>query len=89
MGWNYTDGDKSTRLFSCGLTREVFATFGQKMIVDYLAEEIRIDEFDALAIPGGFEKYGFYAEAYSDPFLNIIKGFHAAGKPIASICDAG
>ncbi len=48
--------------------------------------EVNIDEFDALAIPGGFEEAGFYEDAYSEDFLNIIREFDKAGKTIASIC---
>ena len=44
--------------------------------------------FDALAIPGGFEEYGFYEEAYSENFLRIINDFNNKGKLIASICVA-
>jgi 4-methyl-5(b-hydroxyethyl)-thiazole monophosphate biosynthesis len=45
-----------------------------------------VNEFDALAIPGGFEKYGFYKEAYDDRFLNLIRAFHDQSKIIASVC---
>lgn len=30
--------------------------------------EVNIDEFDALAIPGGFEEAGFYEDAYGEDF---------------------
>ena len=88
IGWNCTGGDKSTELYSCGLTKEVSSTFNQKVIVDHLHTEIDISEFDALAIPGGFEEYGFYDDAYSEPFLKIIRDFHSMNKIIASICVA-
>lgn len=86
IGWNLVDGDGSTQLFTCGLTREVTSTFGQRMIVDYTADEITPDDFSALAIPGGFEAYGFYKHAFTDPFLNLIRKFHQQDKLIASIC---
>ncbi|OUR73924.1 DJ-1 family protein, partial [Marinomonas sp. 42_23_T18] len=41
---------------------------------------------DALAIPGGFEPAGFYEDALSEPFLQVIRHFHQAQKPIASVC---
>ena len=88
IGWNLIDGDKSTKLFTCGLTKEVKTTFDQKVIVDYLIDEINVDEFSALAIPGGFEEFGFYLDAYSDKFSNLIKEFHKNNKIIASICVA-
>ena len=86
IGWNYTDGDKSTKLISCGLTKEVVSTFDQKFLVDHLDSEINANDFDALAIPGGFEEYGFYEDAYSDSFVRIIRDFNLLNKWIASIC---
>ncbi|MEJ2880428.1 DJ-1/PfpI family protein [Pedobacter sp. GR22-6] len=86
IGWNYLEGDKSTRLFTCGITHEVASTFGQKMVVDFVSDEIDFDDFDALAIPGGFENYGFYTDAYSRSFSDVIKNFNYQKKTIASIC---
>lgn len=88
IGWNLIDGDKSTKLYTCGLTKEVISTFDQKIVVDYLHTEINPRDFDALAIPGGFEEFGFYEDAYSDSFSKIIYDFNSMKKPIASICVA-
>ena len=88
IGWNYVDGDKSTKLYTCGITKEVNSTFDQKTIVDYTVDEINVDDYDALAIPGGFAEYDFYSDGYSEKFLNIIRNFDKRGKTIASICVA-
>lgn len=86
IGWNLVLGDGSTELFTCGLQKEVKSSFNQRLIVDYLIDEINIGSFDALAIPGGFEVYGFYKDAYNDKFLDVIRGFNNNNKIIASIC---
>jgi 4-methyl-5(b-hydroxyethyl)-thiazole monophosphate biosynthesis len=86
IGWNLVEGDNSTELFTCGLRKEIKSSFNQRFIVDYLVSEIDIDSFDALAIPGGFEVYGFYNDAYNDNFLDLIRVFKANNKFIASIC---
>lgn len=88
IGWNFMDGDHGTRLYSCALTREVKSSFDQKVIVDYLIDEIDADGYDALAIPGGFEEYGFYRDAYDERFLDLARQFQAGNKPIATICVA-
>ena len=88
IGWNLVDGDKTTQLVTCGMTKEVKTTFDQKMIVDYLIDEINVDDYDALAIPGGFEEYDFYRDGYDERFLKVIQEFHRQQKPIASICVA-
>src|ERR1035437_2781365 len=86
IGWNLVEGDGSTELFTCGLKKEIKSSFNQRFIVDYLVDEIDISSFDALAIPGGFEVYGFYQDAYDEKFLNIIRGFKAQNKMIATGC---
>jgi protein deglycase len=86
IGWNLIEGDNSTELFTCGLTKEVKSSFNQKFVVDFLVDEINVDNFDAIAIPGGFEVYGFYNDAYNEKFLEIIRNFKSKNKIIASIC---
>lgn len=86
MGWNLVEGDRTTELFTCGLKKEIKSSFNQRFIVDYLIDEINISSFDALAIPGGFEVYGYYKDAYDDKFLDLIRDFRAGNKIIASIC---
>jgi 4-methyl-5(b-hydroxyethyl)-thiazole monophosphate biosynthesis len=86
IGWNLVDGDGSTELKSCGHAKEIESSFNQKFVVDFLIGDVEVNDFDALAIPRGFEEYGFYKEAYDDKFLNIIREFYNQKKIIASIC---
>jgi len=86
MGWNLIDGDGTTTLESCGFTKVVNSSFGQRMIIDHLIDEISVDDYDALAIPGGFEEYNFYDDAYDDKFSEIIREFKKQDKIIASVC---
>lgn len=86
IGWNLVVGDGSTELFSCGLRKELNSSFNQKFKVDFLCNEINVDVYDAIAIPGGFEEFGFYKDAYNENFLNLIKEFKNKNKIIASIC---
>lgn len=86
IGWNMLEGDGSTKLFTCGLNKQILSTFGQGFIVDLTIGEINIDEYDALAIPGGFAEYEFYKDAYNENFLELIRSFNSKNKIIASIC---
>lgn len=88
MGWNRMEGDGTTVLESCGFTKEVKTSFGQKAIADHLIDKVKVADYDALAIPGGFEEFGFYDQAYDKKFLSLIREFHAQGKPIAAVCVA-
>lgn len=86
MGWNLEEGDGSTKLYTCALRKEIKSSFNQRFIVDYTIDEIDINEFEALAVPGGFEVYGFYKDAFSDEFINLIRKFREQHKIIATIC---
>lgn len=86
IGWNLVDGDKSTQLFSCGLRPEIKSSFNQRILVDYLVDEIDIEVFDTLVVIGGFKEYNFYKDAYDERFLNLIRLFNARNKIIASVC---
>ena len=86
IGWNLVEGDGTTELHTCGLKKEIKSSFNQRFIVDYLIDEIDPNLFDALAIPGGFEVYGFYGDAYDNKFLDLIREFRKNNKMIATIC---
>lgn len=86
MGWNLIEGDKTTKLFSCGIKKEIQSSFNQDFIVDYTIDKINVNHFDALIIPGGFSEYGYYKDAYSKPFLDLIRAFNKQNKIIASVC---
>ena len=86
MGWNFDEGDKSTKLFTCGLRKQINSSFNHQFTVDCLAKELDVNSFDALAIPGGFKNYGYYKDAFNEEFLSLIREFRSKKKIIASIC---
>ena len=88
LGWARNDYGHNLFVDTCGFTDKVISTFNVPVIVDKIIGEINVDEYDALAIPGGFGEFGFYEEAYDERFLKLIKEFNAKGKIIATICSA-
>ncbi len=86
MGWGRNNHGYDIEVITCGFTKEVISTFGIPVIVDKTIDEIDIAEYQALAIPGGFEEFGFYEEAYDEKFLEIIREFNRQRKNIATIC---
>ncbi|EGC35599.1 hypothetical protein DICPUDRAFT_78743 [Dictyostelium purpureum] len=91
IGWAREDDDANDcniKVETCGLNKHVTSTFGVPVIVDKLLDEINIDEYDALALPGGFESYGFYEEGFTDKVSQFIREFYNKDKIIASICVA-
>lgn len=86
LGWNLVDGDGTTEVITCGITKEIVSTFNLRVTVDLTIDKVNMDDFDALAIPGGFEEYSYYDDANQEIFLELIRKFYKANKIIASIC---
>lgn len=86
MGWARNDFGMLAQTETCGFTKTATSTFGVPIVVDTLIEEVAARNYDALAIPGGFEEYGFYDEAYDERLSDLIRDFDRQGKAIASIC---
>lgn len=88
LGWARVDYGHNLLVDTCGFTEKVVSTFNVPVIVDKTIGEINADEYDALAIPGGFGEFGYYEEAYDERFLELIRNFDAKGKIIATVCSA-
>jgi 4-methyl-5(b-hydroxyethyl)-thiazole monophosphate biosynthesis len=88
FGWAAIDGKEPVELISAGFKPVMRATFGFSVIPQAQISDLDLNEFDALAIPGGFAGAGFYDEALSEPFLDVIRSFAARDQDIASVCVA-
>lgn len=88
LGWARHDYEYDVPVVTCGFQKEVISTFNIPILVDKTIDEITVTDYDALAIPGGFEEFGFYEEAYDERFLNLIREFDKQKKIIATICVA-
>lgn len=91
FGWNSVVGDKENlievKTFSlrenirCTWTLEI-----KPQIVIFEEEEIEIDQYDALIIPGGFGMSGFFKDGKDIRIQNIIKKFIEKKKIVIGIC---
>lgn len=88
LGWNQLEGDGSTVVVTAGMHPLLQATWNFQVTPEALTTNLNLDDFDALAIPGGFEEANFYEDAFSQSFGHIIRHFDSQKKPIASICVA-
>lgn len=88
MGWAKNDYHYPVSVDTCGFSKTVISAFHVPVLVDKTIDEIKTEEYDALAIPGGFEEFGFYEETYDTKFLDFIRAFDEQKKPIASVCVA-
>lgn len=88
IGWSRIYGTEPVDLVTTGLRSEIKCTWNLIVRPEVEFDKIRSTDFDALAIPGGFEKAGFYEDAYDERFLNLIQEFDKENKIIASVCVA-
>ena len=86
MGWSRAFGTEPVDLITTGLRPELKCTWNLIVRPELEFEKVNVHDYDALAISGGFEKAGFYEDAYDEKLLNRIRQFDREGKIIAAIC---
>lgn len=86
LGWASESGSETIDVVTAGLRTPVRCTFGLPLVPDRMIHEVAAEDFDAVAVPGGFGEYGYYEEALSDAVGDLIRRFDELGRPIASIC---
>ncbi len=86
FGWTTTYGLEPIQLTTVGFHQRVKCAWNFTIEPECLFDEIDIEEFDALVIPGGMSGAGFYDDAYDPRLLAWIKDFDAKGKVVASVC---
>lgn len=88
LGWNKFEGDGTTEVVTVGTRDLLQCTWNFKVVPDMQVDEVNVDDFDALAIPGGFEEANFYEDAFREDVLALIRKFNEKEKLIATICVA-
>jgi 4-methyl-5(b-hydroxyethyl)-thiazole monophosphate biosynthesis len=86
FGWANAEGRQPIEVVTVGVEPTVRSAFGFRVLPDAVLDQISAQDFDALAIPGGFEEHGYYEQTYADEVAALIRSFDEAGKPIASVC---
>jgi 4-methyl-5(b-hydroxyethyl)-thiazole monophosphate biosynthesis len=71
--WNIASGDATIELITCGLRKEIKSNAKVKFSIDLTIDEVNVDEYEALAVPAGFESHGFFDDAYDEKFLELIR----------------
>ena len=86
FGWSREFGSEPVDLVTTALRPELKCTWNLIVRPELDFEKVNVGNFDALAIAGGFEKAGFYEDAYDERILKLIREFDREGKAIAAIC---
>ncbi|MFV0393126.1 MAG: DJ-1/PfpI family protein [Coprobacillaceae bacterium] len=86
LGWANDLLNIDIQLDTGGFFKNVISTFNVPICVDKLIEEICVDDYEAIAIPGGFGEFGYLEEGFDERFLELIREFHRQDKIVASVC---
>ena len=89
MGWAGHERGVDITVETCGLERQVVSAFSVPVTVDRLLEEVAPEDYDALALPGGLEAFGYDREGEDGRVRELIQLFHRQGKPVAAVGIAG
>jgi 4-methyl-5(b-hydroxyethyl)-thiazole monophosphate biosynthesis len=86
IGWANLLGEEKIELVIAGLREQITSTFDLVIRPNHMLSDLDLSEFDALALPGGFEPSGYYEDAFSEPYIETIKHFVNSEKLVASVC---
>jgi protein deglycase len=86
FGWSRESGLESVDMVTTALRPTIKCYWNLIVQPEMAFDQINVDDFDALAIPGGAGDAGFYEDAYDERFLDLIREFDKKGKCIAAIC---
>ena len=88
FGWNMVVGKKNTITTTTSIHDIIYCTWNLKIFpqLNLKKESIDLEEYDALVIPGGFGKAGFFNDMKDSIFKNIIQHFNEKNKIIIGVC---
>ena len=89
LAWASFQEHVDIKMTSASRSGEVKTAFGGFVVrPDLSISELDLSTYDGLAIPGGMEWAGFFDDALSDDFSEVIKHFTQHRKPVAAVCVA-
>ena len=85
-GWAKSEYNYDVQIDICGFDYKIKSAFwNAEITADKIISEVKVADYDAIAIPGGDYVYGYFSEAYDERFLALIKEFNEYNKIIASV----
>jgi len=86
FGWADTVCRLPVRGVTAGLRSPVNGVWNFRVVPDRSIHDVRVEEFSALVVPGGFGGAGYFEDAFAPEFFEIIENFDDSGKPVAGVC---
>lgn len=88
FGWNMVVGKKDTSITTCSFHNIINCTWNIKILpeINFKNIKLNLEIYDALVIPGGFGKAGFFEDMKNEEFQGIIQHFYNKNKIILGVC---
>ncbi len=85
-GWTeYRDHIPRVRVVTTGFHREIHGRFGLVIRPDLPFANVKVANYAAFALPGGFRDHGFN-EVYDPRIYELARAVHTQGGTIATMC---
>ncbi len=88
IGWSRELGIEPVDMVSTALRPEIKCKWNLIVRPEIEFDKINMEDYDALAIPGGFKNSGYYDDVFDERFQNMIREFDKNNKIIAAVCAA-
>lgn len=88
IGWSRETNFEPVKLVTTGFRSEYKCYWNLIAKPELPFDQIKVEDYDALAIPGGCPAAGFLDDVYDERCLDLIRAFDKQRKIIASICVA-
>ncbi len=88
IGWSRELGKEPVEMISTALRPEIKCKWNLIVRPEIEFDKVNLDDYDALAIPGGFKNSGYYDDVFDERFQNVIRKFDKDKKIIAAVCAA-
>ena len=88
FGWNMVVGKKNTKVITAAYHDIIYCTWNLRILpeINLKNSSLNLETFDALVVPGGFGKAGFFNDMKSSEFQDIIRYFYENNKIIVGVC---
>jgi protein deglycase len=86
FGWAGRVCRLPVRAVTAALRSPVDCTWNFRVFPERSVSDVRVEEYAAVVIPGGFGGAGYFEDAFDRRFLEVIEEFHRTGKPVAGVC---
>ncbi|MCU4157030.1 DJ-1/PfpI family protein [Carboxylicivirga sp. A043] len=88
IGWSRELGKEPVEMVSTALRPEIKCKWNLIVRPELEFDKVDINDYDALAIPGGFKNSGYYEDVLDERFQEMIRAFDKDNKIIAAVCAA-